>query len=294
MRKILIIGLNFFSLLLHGQTHEKWVSLVNWDGVSHWSKYITYSSRYMGPNALPVPDMGNGSVDTVNSVGAGGFFHFSNGDNVQNLKLSANYCLPHEKISFQLTWIPVEIFHTSLSRKNERKVYYRNFNDKTAGGDIMLNSTVQLLNRMRKHIHLALRLGYRFPSSGAVGAARYTDAPGYYFDLSAARVLPANPNWKLMMMGGFYVWQMNTYGQNDAFLCGVGTEYNNKKWRWQLYSSGYFGWIKNGDDPVVIGTGLERKMKNITCVFGIRQGLHDVIYSTAELGIRINFKPTAK
>lgn len=273
------------------QTLDKWANLVNWDGYSHWSTYITFSPRFMGPNSLPVPLMGNGSIDTNNFVGIEGGFHFSKGDNAQNIKLNANYCLHKDLISVQLSWLPKEMFQTEDAVKIKRKVYYHNYNDTDAEGDIVLNTTIQLMNRWRKYQHLALRIGYRFPTSGGVGAARFTDAPGYYFDLSAARIMRNNPKWKMIAMAGFYVWQMNGYGQNDALLFGAGSEYNSASCRIQVFGSGYLGWRNNGDDPIIIGTLFEKKVKHVTLSVNLRHGLHDSEYTSAELGLKYNFLP---
>jgi hypothetical protein len=276
------------QVLACSQTLEKWTTQVNWDGYSHWSKYIIYSPAFMGPNSLQVPSLNNGSIDSVNYFGFEGGFHFSKGDLTQNMALTANYCLQKGLISVNLNWVPVEWFQTSEAVKLKRNVYYQEFYDRVAGGDMVLNTTVQILNRWRKDVHLALRVGYRFPTSNSVGAARFTDAPGYCFDLSAARVLKSNPAWRILAMTGFYVWQMNEYGQNDAYLAGAGTEYNFRNFRMQLYGTGYFGWRNNGDDPVVIGAQMEKKAKHLTYTFHLRQGLHDMDYTSLWLGLRYN------
>ena len=290
MRRIRLLICSFFPMIAMSQTAEKWASAVNWDGVSPWHKYIIYTPLYMGPNALPVPSMGTGVIDSINSFYAATAFHFSKGDRTKNLKLSANYCLVKDVISFDLSWIPSEWYQMSDEVKNERHVFYENYNDKTASGDIYLNTNLQLFNRWKKHFRLAFRMGYRFPTSTAVGSARYTDAPGYHLDLSASKYLSKNKQWKLMAMCGFYVWQLNIYGQNDAFMYGAGIEYNSQKWRLKLNNTGYFGWRGNGDDPVIINFGLEKKYKQFDISLSALQGLNDFSYTSFELGTRLRLK----
>ena len=87
-------------------------------------------------------------------------------------------------------------------------------------------------------------------------------------------------------MLGFYVWQLNDYGQNDAFMFGAGIEYNSRNWHWQLSSTGYLGWIGNGDDPVTLGMALERMYKHFSLDLNVRHGLHDFSYTSIELGIK--------
>ena len=81
-----------FVLNGYAQTFDWWAQVVHWDGVSEWPKYMITQPGYMGPNALPVPRIGNGSIDSNFSVSTTGSFHFSKGDNTQNITVYANYC----------------------------------------------------------------------------------------------------------------------------------------------------------------------------------------------------------
>jgi len=289
LSKVTLCLLFFYSTNLLSQSAEKWASVVEWDGVSPWRQYLIYSALYMGPNAIPVPSMANGVVDSINSFYAAAAIHFGKGDFTRNIKLSANYCLVKDVIAFDLSWVPVEWYQTSDELKQKRHVYYETYNDKDAGGDLYLNTNIQLLNRWKEHFRLALRVGYRFPTSTGVGSARYTDAPGYHFDLSGAKYLSKNKQWKLTTMCGFYAWQVNTFGQNDAFMFGAGIEYNSQKWRWKLNNTGYIGWIGNGDDPVIINFGIEKIFNQFGASLGVQQGLHDFSYTSLELGTRMRF-----
>src|SRR5258706_15225052 len=105
MRTWIVSFLFFWSLKGHTQTFTQWAQTVNWDGVSHWSKYMITQPAYQGPNSLPVPRMGNGSIDSSFSISATGNFHFSKGDNTQNISLYANYCLVKDIISIHAGWI---------------------------------------------------------------------------------------------------------------------------------------------------------------------------------------------
>jgi hypothetical protein len=97
-----------------------------------------------------------------------------------------------------------------------------------------------------------------------VGSARYTDAPGYHFDFSFGKFLSTDKKWKLAVMAGFYVWQLNTSGQDDAVLYGGGLEYNDKSWQYRLHCRGYSGYRNNGDRPVILSSAVEKK--NQSCV----------------------------
>ena len=283
----------FISLQLRAQTYEWWAANVGWDGVSRWPHYMILSPGYQGPNSLPVPEISNGSIDTINAIGATGMFHFSNKDKTQNLRMIGNYCVVKDRLSFDFSWVPVEWYSMTHELKAERHVFSHYYYDNSAQGDFIVNTNVQLLNKWRDHIHLALRLGYRFPVSSGRGAARFTDSPGYYFDLSAGKPFSKQSHWKLNAMIGFYAWQTNRddFNQDDCFLFGAGLEYNKNGWRWQLNSCGYLGYLDNKDKPVVVRSYLEKKFKHVAALFRLQQGVHDFKYSTLEVGAKYLISP---
>jgi hypothetical protein len=287
MRRIVVIIFTLSVANSYGQTFDWWAQLVHWDGVSEWPKYMITQPAYMGPNALPVPRIGNGSIDSNFSISATGSLHFSKGDNTQNLTIYANYCLVKNVISFDASWIPYEHFTMSHAIKEQRHVFSHFYYDQHATGDIELNTTIQLLNRWRKNIQLALRIGYRFPTGTGLGVARYTDGPGYHFDLSFGK--PLNTSLKWIGMLGFYSWQLINVGrrQDDAFLFGTGAEWNTKTVRLQTYISGYLGYqLNSGDKPVVFRATVEKKIKRTSLLLGFQQGLHDFKYSSIEVGAK--------
>ena len=270
-----------------------WAKLVKWDGITPWQRYIVTNPAYLGPNALPVPSIGNGSIDSIHSLGFTGNFHFSKGDNTQNPALYGNYCLVKDVIAFDFSWVPYERYQTSHAVKEKRHVFSHYYYDNSAQGDIHLNTNIQLLRKWREWVHLALRIGYRFPTSSGLGSARFTDAPGYYFDVSFGKPFSKESDWKIIAMTGLYVWQTNLDGkrQNDAFLFGGGLEWNPHKWRMQFYGTGYLGYMYDlGDKPVLIRAAIERKGKRINTILKLQQGLSDFDYSSVEAGLKYTFK----
>lgn len=293
MKKYLFGFLLLICCHVHAQDFTWWAKLVKWDGNTPWQRYIITNPAFMGPNALPVPFISNGSLDSINSIALTGNFHFSKGDNTQNLAVYGNYVLVKNVIAFDFYWVPYERYQMSHAIKEKRHVFSHYYYDKSAQGEIHVNTNIQLLQKFRDHIQLALRMGYRLPTSSGLGSARFTDAPGYYFDLSVAKPLYKGANWKLISMIGIYVWQTNLDGrrQNDAFLFGAGLEWNPSRWRIQMYGSGYLGYMDNeGDKPILFRTLIERKGKKINSIFRFQQGLYDFQYSTVEMGLRYTFK----
>lgn len=291
MRICIAVFLSFFFVTGYGQTFERWAQVVNWDGFSHWSRYMITQPGFQGPNSLPVPRIGNGSADSSFTVGVTGNLHFSKGDNTQNLTVYANYSVVKELVSIDLVWVPYEKYTMSTAIKEKRHVFSPYYNDHSTPGDIHLNTTIQLLKKWRESIQLALRIGYRFPSGSDFGAARYTDGPGYYFDISMGkRIKNSSVKWIAMM--GFYVWQIKSdlHNQNDALLVGSGLEWNKKSLKLQTYIAGYMGYLQNaGDDPFVFRANMEKKLHRTTLLLGFQQGLKDFAYSSVEVGAKYNF-----
>ncbi|HET9276863.1 MAG TPA: hypothetical protein VFN95_01715 [Flavitalea sp.] len=278
---------------IQAQDFRWWASVVKWDGISPWQRYIITNPGYLGPNALPVPFISNGSIDSVNSIALTGNFHFSKGDNTQNLGVYGNYCLVKDVISFDFLWVPYERYQMSHAIKEKRHVFSHYYYDNSAQGEIHLNTNIQLLRKWRDWVHLALRIGYRLPTSSGLGSARFTDAPGYYFDLSFAKPFSKESCWKMIGMAGLYVWQTNLDGrrQNDAFLFGGGMEWNPPSWRVQLYGTGYLGYMDDlGDKPVLIRAGIEQKGKRINGILKFQHGLFNFDYSSVEAGLKYTFK----
>lgn len=282
-----------FLLLLTGkktiaQTQEEWARTVNWDGVSHWSKYIITQPKYMGPNALPVPYIGNGTTDSNSYVGTSLSYHSMKGDKVKDWSIFGNYCLVKDLISIDISYEPVEWYRTSDTIKKQRHVYYQNYYDKHARGDVHLNVNIRLLKKWEKTIQLALRIGTRYPASSGMGAARYTDGMGYFFDVSYGK--PLSPALTWIGMAGFYVWQLNgdSHRQNDAFLFGNGLEWNKNGWKMQGYVAGYLGYLFNsGDKPIVLRTHTEKRFKKASLLLRLQQGMQDFKYSSVELGAKL-------
>lgn len=108
MTKISFLFCLVLAVELNGQDFNWWRNLVNWDGVTPWQRYLITTPAYPGPNALPVPLISNGSIDSINSVGLTSNLHFSRGDNTQNVAIYGNYCVVKERIAFDITWISYE------------------------------------------------------------------------------------------------------------------------------------------------------------------------------------------
>ena len=267
-----------------------WSNLVGWDGISHWSEYQIHSPGFLGPNALPVPQMTDGRVNNISALTAGGQFHFSDGDNTQNLTLYLNYNFLKDVISVDLFFIPVEFFQMSHERKEERNVYYSYYDVSNATGDVYLNTNFRVLTEARNKIDAAIRIGLKTASGGNANPARFTDTPGYYFDASFGKAL-GNGKWRPYTMLGFYSWETNDdpLPQNDAFMYGFGLEYANNGWSVKNELTGYNGYKENGDRPAVYRLNVSKEFDRLVLTTRYQHGLRDYDYRSIECSVGYKF-----
>lgn len=290
-----ILFLLALPLLSFTQDHYWWADNVGWDGQRFWGDYIVRAQRYMGPNALPIPKIFNGRVSNERSFGFSGNSHFTTGDVTHNLALYGSFNLVPDVIGFELYWVPAEFYTMSHAIKTERKTFHVFYNRRWASGDVYLHTIVQLLKAEKNRIDLALRIGYRFPSSNMVGMARYTDATGYYLDLSFGKKLVDGPlKINLNAMGGLFVWQINQNGQNqdDAPLFGLGLSFASKNWSLSPSFRGYTGYLNNGDRPLALSLNGQLDLNSRWQLFGgLQKGWSDLLYTSLELGTKYRFQP---
>ena len=292
MRFIPFILFMFLQTTLFSQTRQRWEQVVNWDGVSHWSRYMITLPAFQGPNSLPVPQVGNGRIDSNSYIGVSGAFHFMEGDHTQNIVINGHLALVKDVAGVELTWIPWERYNMSTALKEKRHVYYEFWNDKKAAGDLLLNTNFRILKKWAPVMDLILQIGYRMPSGTDYGTARYSDGPGYHFAVNMGKPLNKAKTLKLTAMAGFLVWQIESdiFKQDDAFLFGGGLEYRKKNFSLQTNVAGYLGYLeKQGDKPVVFRARAEQQLKKMKLVLGFQQGLNDFEYSSVDAGLRFNF-----
>jgi hypothetical protein len=256
------------------------------------------SSKYMGPNAIPVPEITNGIIPQHSFFEAGIAGHISDGDNTGNVVLNS-IIKAGDKAALGLYFVPYEVYNmdTNTSR-NIRNT--RDYDGKgTAVGDVYITGYYQILRLKpdKKGVDILLTFGIRTASGNNLQAARYTDCPGYYFHLSAGRTIPFAGSFfhsiRHYIMTGGYMWQTYRidYHQDDAFLWGVGLTLENKHIIIDEQIGGYFGYINNGDRPIVnrlSATTNRDKIFNYKLLF--QYGFADAPYKSLVLSSVVNLE----
>jgi hypothetical protein len=119
-------------------------------------------------------------------------------------------------------------------------------------GDFYFSTLIQL-SKDRKFPNTMLRLATKTASGNQLEGARYTDSPGYFFDLSFSKELAKTESGMFRPFGlaGFYTWQTNDELnlQNDAFLYALGADYERNSMMFSASWSGYSGYKTNATNP---------------------------------------------
>lgn len=284
MRMILVV---FLFLTVHPLSAQEdftwWNDIHQWDGVTPWNQYLTISAARFGPNALPVPLVRNGLVDTVwkMEVAAGG--HFSRGDRTWDSELRFVLPVARQKVLLEASVVPIEFYRMDTVTRDLRAARDRDGRGH-AGGDILVSTLITLVKDRKRLPDMLFEVALRTASGTQLGAARYTDAPGYHFLVSAGKSL--GKNWRWYGQAGFYSYQ--TYDlqklQNDCFLYGIGIDKRFGSWNWSNQLAGYAGYHHNGDSPIVFRSRLRFIGQRWDGWVDGQWGLHDFGYRSLHIG----------
>ncbi|MGC9343960.1 MAG: hypothetical protein ACP5E3_14755, partial [Bacteroidales bacterium] len=287
LRKLLLLNCALILFAnLYSQDYNWWNELHNWDGISSWKHYITYSSKYMGANALPVPEVNKGAFPDFTEIKLGVQQHSGKGDKTINFLTDFFYPVVPERAGIKLHYVPVEFYQTDTATRDMRAA--RDLvPEGHSFGDIYISTFIQLIRDHEKLPDLMISINLKTASGTNLGNARHTDAPAYYFDASLGKTFQTGgkviTSWRPYFMGGFYSYQTNRsdFLQNDAFLFGLGFQLETPLFVMENNLGGYLGYFGNGDQPVVLRTKiLSRRDAILNYSVSYQFGIHDVIYNT--------------
>ncbi|HNQ61735.1 MAG TPA: hypothetical protein PKJ62_05035 [Bacteroidia bacterium] len=280
----------FFSELKAQTEYAWWNDKHQWDGHTSWIQYMTMSTSFMGPNALPVPEVRTGALynelEVEQLLGA----HFSKGDKTQDFFSRLYVPISQGKVALEAFVVPFELYSMDTTTRDQRAARTRS-GEGNAGGDIYFATHVQILQDKEAWPDIALELSFRTASGTRLSDARYTDGSGYYMDLSFGKsfALASEKNIELRVfaMGGFYSYQ--TYDelhlQNDAFLGGGGIALYTRKISFMHSISGYRGYLNIGDRPMVYKTAFQWKHRKLDAKIWYQWGLNDFPYQSVRFGV---------
>jgi hypothetical protein len=248
---------------------------------------------YLGPNAMPVPEIKKGIVLPGSNFEVSVDFHFMKGDPTQDIFAKYYRSFAGDKIAIELYGVLGE--HYAFSQEIRDKRVSRDFDGKgTTNGDLYFSTLIQIV-KGRKFPDTMLRMTARTASGNQLEGARYSDSPGYFFDLSFSREFAgANEKMKFVpyFSGGFYSWQTNDDMnlQNDAYMYGVGADFRWSRWTVSNSLSGYSGYKHENDRPMVYTFDINHSLKNKTVRLQYLYGIRDWLYQTVKISMIFNLK----
>lgn len=288
MRKSIFILLFLLPLCAFSEDWSWWNIKHGWQiGMPSWRSFIHITPGYLGPNALPVPEMKKGIVQEGNTFEFGLSAHFREGDPTQDIFGKYYRSFADGKIAFEVYGMILEHYAMSEFVRDERVA--RDFDGKgIANGDLYFSTLIQL-TKGRKFPDSMVRVAGRTASGNQLEGARHTDSPGYYFDFSFSKTY----NWSEAMRFqpytslGFYSWQTNDdlNLQNDAYMYGLGADLIWPGWTVANSLSGYSGYKKERDRPMVYTFDVHRNLKDCTLRLQYLHGLRDWTYRTVKLSV---------
>lgn len=297
MRRFFILQLFIFlSLISFSQDYNWWNEIHGWEsGMPGWRNWIIMSPGYLGPNALPVPDVKRGFLVNESEIELTASSHFLSGDPTQDLSGRLYVPFAGGNIAIEVFGVILEHYNYTEEIRDER--ISRDKNGKgTAFGDLNFTTMIQLVKN-RKFPNTLLRVNLRTASGSNLDAARYSDAPGYYADLSFSKDFGTTDAFlfRPVAMLGFYSWQTNDELnlQNDALLYGLGADLEKNSWRFTGTWSGYYGYKNNGDRPMQLNFDLRKDMKKTAIKIEYQHGLHDWLYKTVRFSFIWKLNPVS-
>lgn len=299
MRKSLLFLLLLLSIEGYSQDHEWWNTKHNWDGITPWWRYIIAKPAFMGPNALPVPDIKDGAIPLKPHFEFALEGHFSSGDKTENLYTKLFTPLFTERVGIDISIVPLEHYKMDTLTRDIRRA--RDFDGEGySGGDFYIGTYVQVIKNHDKLPDVLITINMKTASGTKLSDARFTDGAGYFFDMSCGKEIPVNravlKSFRPYALIGFYSWQINTNDirQDDALLYGAGVNMFFSKVEINGSLGGFRGFIGGGDRPMVCRLAIQsRRQSKVNYKLMFQRGLNDFDYTSLRLGCQFTL-PTIK
>jgi len=280
-------------LIASGQLESLYPWQEDYPDAWKWSQYIKMVPNKMGPYALPVPMVNDGSMPEKAEIETGYTYYKYTKGYAPTHSNNTRFFIPIAKnrIGLEVTLMPYESFKYSEDVAYDFHSYGTSG---SGGGDVIFNTYIHLLKETSKRPDITLRTNLRTASGSNVDYARHIDGPGYSFDASLGKNIyeANNQTIRIYAMGGFFSWQHmepNTM-QNDAYVYGAGIAYKYNLWKVKGDFGGYSGYLDEGDRPMVLRIEATAPLyKRFALRLQYERGLRDFPYIGYHLRLLYSF-----
>lgn len=287
--KLWFISIWFFFIAFSAHTQNEnadygwWNELHDWEvGDPGWRNMMKITPGYLGPNALPVPEVKKGIIEKKTEIALTASNHFHWGDPTRDISGKIFIPFAKNKIAVEMYGVIIEHFAFSKQIRNERIARDKDGRG-FAVGDFYFSTLIQI-SKNRRFPNTLFRFAAKTASGNQLEAARYSDSPGYFFDFSFSKPYGRKTSGVLRPFGllGFYSWQTNDELnlQNDAFLYAAGLDFLKNNWLLSSSLSGYSGYKNRRDRPMQINLDFRRDFTNNAVRVQYHYGLRDWKYRT--------------
>ncbi|MFR9500309.1 MAG: hypothetical protein SNH18_07695 [Rikenellaceae bacterium] len=253
------------------------------------------SSDYFGPNALPIPDMldGTTSSDLLLELG-GDYFDGHRGDKTYDIYMKLTVPLFSDRVNVTMWIQAINEWYVMSDESHEHsrlpdEIEYRG----SEFGDAYLTTDIHLMKQSATRPDISLRIGLKTALGYGFFKARYFDNPGYFFDTSVAKSFQFVDSFvediRLVGSFGFLCWQTDNGRQNDAVMYGAQLKVQTKWFTLAESYGGYSGWERDGDCPVSLKSSISREFGRYTPYIQHQYGFRDWAFTQYKLGLSYRF-----
>lgn len=247
-------------------------------------KYLTYSPRYFGPNAFPIPELRSGCIGTKWEVEIRGEYHEYEGDRTKDIFARIFIPIAEGRAGIEVSYIFYEYYNMTQETAEERHTAGTSWKD-GAHGDVLVSSFYRLL-KSDKWADIMLEATLKTASGNRVVDARFTDAAAYWFNINIGRDIYKSADnllsIRLQGLAGFYCWMTNdmVHRQNDALVYSAGISGAYRKLTVNADIAGFHGYENNGDRPIQLRTKVNYEYKKNILSFRYKHGIQDFPYDS--------------
>jgi len=288
-----ILSLCLLLQPLQAEIPQWWKDTHQYDGVSDWSEYMTYTSGFFGPNALPVFEISDGHVAACHQAEISTDFFWGFGDQTQSLSARFTYTFIPGRLAVTGWGVLAEHYQTTTAVRDLRASLVEDPEETVLIGDVYLSTQIGLLKEKRYVPDLMMEIILKTASSKSAAGARFFDTPGYCLNLAGGKSVLFSESFihEIRFAGtiGFLCYQMNSRYQNDAPVYGAKVQFFSGPWMWENGFGGYDGWTGEGDNPQVLRSKLLYQMASMQYFVQYQHALKDYPFRRMQAGVVFDF-----
>ena len=252
------------------------------------SQTVNYSPAYFGPNALPVPEFSDATIpkETILQLSGNHFFGF--GDITKSIDLRIEIPLLPEHVSFNIWYTGFETWRVTQEIYDHRNMMGDSLRG-TAWGEFYVETRMLLLKERERRPSIVLNSTLKAAAGTNFGQRRHYDTPGYYFSVEVSKSFFPRRRFldevRPVAHIGFLCWETTNSVQNDAPMYGGKIILRNRLFDFQNTLSSYYGWMNNGDVPLVFSSRLTFKQPKFNFFYQYQYGINDFSYHHVQIGL---------